>query len=185
MTVKSIWLLFIFFHLQKPYFSSEFFRALWLLLFAWNKAKCWFSNQNVNYVHSYSTIYLEWRRSHSDFFQEKTHFSNRTLVNKSAFTFFIDDFNNREILSCTETKALRKLKNTLGRHPEKKSTSLLEYLLLEVSLPKGSQSMVYCPKFGDLRFSNRPWSKVDVNNCWISSGSMPDLFNKVQVTGLH
>ena len=44
----------------------------------------------------------------------------------------------------------------LGQHPKKKSTPFLEYFLLDVSLPKDSQSMTYGPKFGVPRFSDRP-----------------------------
>ena len=74
----------------------------------------------------------------------------------SAFTLFIDDFLIREIVSCTETEARSKLKNDTWSTSKKKSTPILEYFLLEVSLPKDSESMAYGPKFGDPRFSERP-----------------------------
>ena len=74
---------FNFFHSQIPYISSDFFRAFWLLFFAWNEAKCRSSNQYFNYFDSYSSVYLEWRRSHFDFFLQKTHFSKKTLAHCS------------------------------------------------------------------------------------------------------
>ena len=94
MTVRSTWLLFNFFHSQIPYVSSEFIRALRLLFFAWNKPICCFSNQNFKYVDRYSTVNLEWRRSHVDFLLQKQIFQTEhwLLCHHSHFSLMNSRF---------------------------------------------------------------------------------------------
>ena len=88
-----------------------------------------------------------------------TSYAKRKVIEESimsAFILFIDDFMIREIVSCTEAEPRNKLKNDTCLTSKKKSTPFLEYFLVEVSLPKDSESLTYGPNFGDPRFSDRP-----------------------------
>ena len=65
----------------------------------------------------------------------------------SAFTLFIDDSMIREIISYTETETRSKINKKYNWSTSREEIyAFLGFFLLEVSLPKGSKSMIYGPK---------------------------------------